>query len=85
MASLLFESEENIMSSRPTAYAIFGYDKDADNYIQLAYWYGDIKTAKSIAKYLATLSLKRTNGEPFDWIEVGEEYSGVRYCAYPCI
>lgn len=39
---------------------------------------------KSIAKYLSTLSLKRANGEPFDWIEVEEEYSGARYGAYPC-
>lgn len=73
------------MSSRPTAYAILGYNKDADVYIRLTYWHGDVEIAKSIAKYLATLSLKRTDGEPFDWIEVGEEYSSIRYCAYPCI
>lgn len=73
------------MSSRPTAYVILGYDKDADVYVRLAYWYGDVEIAKSVAKHLATLSLNRTNGEPFDWIEVGEEYSGVRHCAYSCI
>lgn len=72
------------MLSRFTAYAILGYDKDADVYIQLAYLHGDIENAKSIAKYLSTLSLKRANGEPFDWIEVVEEYSGVRYGVYPC-
>lgn len=73
------------MSSRPTAYVILGYDKDADVYVRLAYWYGDVGTAKSVAAHLATLSLKRNNGEPFDWIEVGEEYSGVRHYVVPCV
>lgn len=82
------------MSSRPTAYAILGYDKDTDSYTRLAYWYGDVEIAKSVAKYLTTLSLNKTNGElfdlievrkPFDWVEVGEEYSGVKHCVYPCV
>lgn len=73
------------MPSIFTAYAILGYDKDADIYIQLAYLHGDIENAKSIAKYLANLSLKRINGEPFDWIEVVEEYSGIRCGVYSCI
>lgn len=73
------------MSSGLTAYVILGYDKDADVYIRLAYWYSDIEIAKNIAKYLSTLSLRRANGEPFDWIEVEEEYSGIRHCIYQCI
>ena len=73
------------MPSRPTAYVILGYDKDADIYVRLAYWYGDVDIAKSVAEHLATLSLRRKTGEPFDWIEAGEEYSGIRHCVCPCV
>ena len=28
--------------------------------------------------------VSKYNGTPYDWIEVGEDYSGARYCAIPC-
>lgn len=43
------------------------------------------RDCKNVAKYLATLSLNKTNWELFDWIEVGEEYSGIKYCVYSCV
>ena len=73
------------MSSRPTAYVILGYNRDSDVYDVLAYWHSDLETARKVANYMSTMELKsKYDGTPYDWIEVGEDYSGVRYYAIPC-
>ena len=73
------------MPSRPTAYVILGYNRDADVYDVLAYWHSDLVSARKIANYMSTMELKSEyDGTPYDWIEVGEDYSGVRYYATPC-
>ena len=74
------------MSSSPTAYAIYGYDKDCDVYDRLVLLNTDISTLHDIANQLSILSLKRqANNEPYDWLEVVEEDSGTRIYVAPCI
>lgn len=74
------------MSSRPTSYSVYGYGKDNDVYELIGYEYENLDMAIEAAKYLATVSLKREDaGEPFDWIEVVHEDSGVRQFVIPCI
>ena len=73
------------MSSRPTSYSIYGYDKDNDVYELIGYEYESLNIAIEAAKYLATVSPKREDiGELFDWIEVVHEDSGVRQVVIPC-
>ena len=74
------------MSSRPTSYSVYGYDKDNDIYELIGYEYESLDMAIEAAKYLATVSPKREDiGEPFDWIEVVHEDSGVRQFVIPCV
>lgn len=73
------------MSSRPTAYVILGYNRDSDVYDVLVCWHSDLETARKVANYMSTIGLKsKYDGTPYDWIEVGEDYSGARYYAIPC-
>ena len=74
------------MSSRPTAYAIYGYDKDNDVYDRLMLLNADISILRDIANQLSILYLRRqTNSEPYDWLEVVHEDSGARLYVVPCI
>ena len=74
------------MSSRPTAYAIYGYDKDNDAYDRLILLNADISILCDIANQLSVLHLRRqTNNEPYDWLEVVHEDSGTRLYVVPCI
>lgn len=74
------------MSSRPAAYAIYGYDKDGDIYDRLVLLNADISVLRDVANQLSVLSLKRQlNNEPYDWLEVVEEDSGIRLYVVPCI
>ena len=47
------------MSSRPTAYAIYGYDKDNDVYDRLMLLNADISILRDIANQLSVLCLRR--------------------------
>ena len=74
------------MSSRPTAYAIYGYDKDNDVYDRLILLNTDSSILRDIANQLSVLCLRRqANNEPYDWLEVVHEDSGTRLYAVPCI
>lgn len=74
------------MSSRPTAYAIYGYDKDNDAYDRLILLNADISILCGIANQLSVLCLRRqANNEPYDWLEVVEEDSGIMLYVAPCI
>ena len=74
------------MSSRPTAYAIYGYDKDNDVYDRLMLLNVDISILRDIANQLSVLYLRRqTSNEPYDWLEVVHEDSGARLYVVPCI
>ena len=74
------------MSSRPTAYAIYGYDKDNDAYDRLILLNADISILCDIANQLSVLHLRRqTNNESYDWLEVVHEDSGARLYVVPCI
>ena len=74
------------MSSRPTAHAIYGYDKDSDIYDRLILLNADISILRDIANQLSVLRLRRqANNEPYDWLEVVHEDSGARLYVVPCI
>ena len=74
------------MSSRPTTYAIYGYDKDSDIYDRLILRNADISILRNIANQLSSLHLRRQiNNEPYDWLEVIHEDSGARLYVAPCI
>lgn len=67
-------------------YAILGYDKDADTYVRLANVFDGLNTATKIANSMATMYLRRkSNNEPYDWIEVVEEYKDIRHHVVQCI
>ena len=74
------------MSSRASMYSIYGYDKSNDVYELIGYEYENlgmaIIAAKSIAK---SAPMRDDNGQPFDWIEVVHEDSGVRQYVLPCV
>ena len=74
------------MSSRPESYSIYGYDKDDDAYELLGYEYENLDMAIVAAKFIAiSTPIREDNGQPFDWIEVVHEDSGVRQYVLPCI
>ena len=63
-------------------YTIVAYDKDGDVYVRLATVYRDYNVATLAADFMATLGLKRLNGEPYDWIEVVDPHDdSVHYYA----
>ena len=67
-------------------YGVYGYDKDSDAYVHLLSGYVDLQTMIKVADYMATLCLKRkSNNEPFDWLEVRGGGSGKRYHVAPCV
>lgn len=74
------------MAGETTIYTIVGYDKDADVYVRLANVYDGLNTATKIANCMSTMNLRRkSNNEPYDWIEVVEEYKDIRHHVAPCI
>ena len=74
------------MSSRPDLYSIYGYDKDDDVYELVGYEYENLEMAIMAAKSIAVSTpIRDDNGQPFDWIEVVHEDSGVRQYVLPCI
>lgn len=74
------------MSSRPGLYSIYGYDKDDDVYELIGYEYENLDMAIEAAKSIARASpIREDNDQPFDWIEVVHEDSGVRQYVLPCI
>ena len=74
------------MSSRPGLYSIYGYDKDDDVYELIGYEYENLDMAVVAAKSIARASpIREDNDQPFDWIEVIHEDSGVRQYVLPCI
>lgn len=74
------------MAGETTVYTILGYDKDADVYVRLANVYDGLNTATKIANSMAIMNLRRkSNNEPYDWIEVVEEYKDIRHHVVPCI
>ena len=74
------------MSSRPGLYSIYGYDKDDDVYELIGYEYENLDMAIVAAKSIARASpIREGNDQPFDWIEVIHEDSGVRQYVLPCI
>ena len=74
------------MSSRPTMYSIYGYDKGNDVYELIGYEYENLDMAIIAAKSIArSAPMRDDNGRPFDWIEVVHEDSGVRQYVLPCI
>lgn len=73
------------MSSRPGLYSVYGYDKDDDIYELIGYEYENLDMAIVAAKSIArSTPMRDDNGQPFDWIEVVHEDSGVRQYALPC-
>ena len=66
------------------SYAIVGYDKDADVYVRLATIYNDLLAAISVANHMATLGLKRRNGDQFDWLEVITEHKDLIHHVAQC-
>ena len=71
---------------RPGLYSIYGYSKDDDVYELIGYEYENLDMAIIAAKFIARSTPKRDDiGEPFDWIEVVQEDSGVRQFVLPCI
>ena len=74
------------MAGETTVYTILGYDKDADVYVCLAIVYDGLNTAIKIANCTATMYLrKKSNNEPYDWIEVVEEHKDIRHHVVQCI
>ena len=74
------------MSSRPTSYSIYGYDRDDDIYELIGYEYENLEMAMIAAKTIATSTpVRDDNNRPFDWIEVVHEDSGARQYALPCV
>lgn len=74
------------MSSRPSTYSIYGCDKDDDIYMLIGCEYENLDMAIMAAKYITTSNPTRDDtGQPFDWVEVIHEDSGVRQYALPCI
>ena len=73
------------MTQSEKAYMIVGYDKDADVYVRIATIYDELPVAISVADHMATLGLKRLNGERFDWLEVVTPYEGIRHHVAQCI
>ena len=74
------------MSSRPSLYSIYGYDKDDDVYELIGYEYENLDMAIIAAKTISiSTPIRDDNGRPFDWIEVVHEDSGVRQYVLPCI
>ena len=74
------------MSSRPGLYSIYGYDKGDDVYELIGYEYENLDVTIVAAESIAKASLIREgNGQPFDWIEVIHEDSGVRQYVLPYI
>lgn len=74
------------MSSRPSMYSIYGYDKDDDVYELIGYEYKNLGMAIMAAKSIARDSpIRDDNGHPFDWIEVVHEDNGVRQYVLPCV
>lgn len=74
------------MSSRQGLYSIYGYDKDDDVYELIEYEYENLEMAIVAAKSIAiSTPIRDKNGQPFDWIEVVHEDSGIRQCVLPCI
>ena len=66
-------------------YTIVGYDKDSDVYVRLATVYMELQPAIQISDYISTLNMRRkTNDEPFDWIEVITEYQDICHHVSPC-
>ena len=49
------------MPSRPTAYAIYGYDKDSDIYDRLILLNADISILRDIANQLSVFMFEKTN------------------------
>jgi hypothetical protein len=72
------------MHKKKCTYDIVAYDKDADVYVRIATIHHDISLAIACADRASELHLKRSNGEPFDWIEVITPYAGVRHYLVPC-
>ena len=74
------------MSSRSSMYSIYGYDKDDDVYELIGYEYENLDMAIEAAKSIAMgTPIRDDTGQPFDWIEVVHEDSGVRQYVLPCI
>lgn len=68
-----------------TPYVIVGYDKDSDVYIRLAVIYDSLDAAIKVADCMATLGLKRkSNDEPFDWLEVITEHKDIQHYVVQC-
>ena len=73
------------MSSRPGLYSVYGYDKDDDVYELIGYEYENLVMSIVAAKSISSSTPMRDyNVQPFDWIEVVHEDSGVRQYALPC-
>ena len=74
------------MSSRPSTYSIYGYDKDDDVYELVGYEYENLEMTIMAAKSIAiSTPIRDDNGQPFDWIEVVHEDSRVRQYVLPCV
>jgi len=67
-----------------TTYDIVAYDKDADVYVRIATIYYSLSLAIACADRASELRLKRSNGEPFDWIEVITPHANVMHYQVPC-
>lgn len=65
-------------------YTIVGYDKDADVYVQLAVIHCDLSVAISVADHMATLGLRRKDGDCYDWIEVITPHKDIRHHVVQC-
>ena len=72
------------MHKKKSTYEIVAYDKDADVYVRLATIHYDLPLAIELANRASELKLKRTNEEPFDWIEVITPYVGVLHHLVEC-
>lgn len=72
------------MNKKKSTYEIVAYDKDADVYVRIATIHHDLPLAIELANRASELQLKRTNGEPFDWIEVITPYAGVLHHLVEC-
>lgn len=72
------------MHKKKYTYDIVAYDKDADVYVRIATIHHDISLAIACADRASELHLKRSNGEPFDWIEVVNPYTDIRHYLVPC-
>ena len=74
------------MSSRASMHSIYGYDKGNDVYELIGYEYENLGMAIIAAKSIArSAPMRDDNGQPFDWIEVVHEDSGVRQYVLPCV